>query len=357
MRWTIKGEKTMLCALIMAGGTGKRFWPLSTEDHPKQMLKLISDQTMIRETVDRIQPLIPVERIFIGTNVIQAKAIKDELPMIPEDNIIIEPSFKDTAAAIGYGSLYITRQVKDATLVVLASDHSVKDPQGFRNIISDATEKAFINRTIVTLGIKPTRPEIGYGYIKINDEPKLGEISQVEKFLEKPDLEKAKQYMADSHYLWNSGMFIFKARTILHEIEKLMPKHHRVLKNLSFYIDQGITGMKLCKKTEPLYDDFEKISIDYGIMERSENIQVIPCEIGWNDIGSFTAFEDVYESDEENNVIRDTEYQGVNSAGNIVLTDNLEVKVVGLHDFIVVQHDNKLLICNKYEVDDVKKLF
>lgn len=346
----------MLCALIMAGGTGKRFWPLSTEDHPKQLLQLFSEQTMIKETVDRILPLIPAEYIFVGTNVIHAESIKDELPMIPEDNIIIEPSFKDTAAAIGYGSLYITRQVKDATLVVLASDHSVKDTKSFIETIRMSTEQAYLNRTIVTLGIKPTRPEIGYGYIKTKEYAELGKLYDVETFLEKPDLEKAKEYIEDGHYLWNSGMFIFRARTILDEIERYLPKHYRILKNLSYYIDQGMTGLQLSNKVELLFDDFEKLSIDYGIMEKSNNIQVIPCEFGWNDIGSFTAFEDVYECDERDNVIRHSSFESIDSSGNIVLTDHLDVKVVGLKDFIVVQHGNKLLICNKYAVDDMKKL-
>jgi mannose-1-phosphate guanylyltransferase len=346
----------MLCALIMAGGTGKRFWPLSTDEHPKQLLKLFSDKSMLRETVERILPLIPIENIYIATNIVQADAIIQEIPMLPKENLIIEPAFKDTAAAIGFSSLYIQRRQHDATLVVLASDHLVMDKEAFIETVKIGASEAEYNRDIITLGIRPTRPEIGYGYIKVNQEIELQKIYNVEKFLEKPKLEQAKEYFEAKTYLWNSGMFIFSVKTIMREIKKHMPKHYRVLKNIQFYIDQNLSGTLLAEKTRLLFDDFERLSIDYGVMEKSNHVKVIPSEFGWNDVGSFTAYEDVYDKDEDNNIVLKSDFKSVDSHGNIVLTDNLEIKAVGLKDMIVVQSGDKLLICNKYEIDKMKKI-
>jgi len=177
----------MLCAYIMAGGSGERFWPLSTPDRPKQLLKLFSEKSMIRETVDRILPIIPAEHIFIGTNIKQAKGIIEELPMLPEENIVIEPSFKDTAAAIGYGALYIKHRFEDACMVVLASDHLISQQEEFRKTIGLAVKEAVNNDTIVTLGIKPSYPETGYGYIETEKKRELGTVNAVERFWEKPN--------------------------------------------------------------------------------------------------------------------------------------------------------------------------
>lgn len=174
-------------------------------------------------------------------------------------------------------------------------------------------------------------------------------------FCEKPTLEVAKEYVEEGKYLWNSGIFVFKISTILEEIRKYMPKHDRVLKNILFYMDQGHKGRVLARKTELLFDDFEKKSIDYGIMEKSKIIKVIPSDFGWSDIGSFTAFEDVYEQDQNGNIVRNSDFDAVDSHGNIILTDNLEIKAVGVENLVVVQHNGKLLICDKYQIDKMKK--
>ena len=276
--------------------------------------------------------------------------------MLPNENLIIEPAFKDTAAAIGFGSLYIQRRQHEATLVVLASDHLILNPEEFIETLKLGADEAELNQDIITLGIRPTRPEIGYGYIKVNQEMQTKTIYPVEKFLEKPNLTQAQEYLDAKTYLWNSGMFVFRIRTIMREIQKHMPKHHRVLKNIQFYIDQNLSGTMLADKTRLLFEDFEKISIDYGVMEKSNNIKVIPSDFGWNDVGSFTAFEEIYDKDEEENIVMNSNMKSVESSGNIILTDNLEIKTVGLKDMIVVQSEGKLLICNKYEIDKMKKI-
>jgi mannose-1-phosphate guanylyltransferase len=346
----------MICALILAGGAGKRFWPLSTEEHPKQLLKLFSEETMIKETVKRILPSIPAEHIFIATNLVQSAQIKEELPMIPTQNIIIEPDFKDTAAAIGYSCLYIRKLLKDPVVVVLASDHLIKKPHAFREIVGEACSIAENEPIIITLGIKPTRPETGYGYIKVKGTMTGSKAMPVEKFLEKPNLENAEKYVAEGSYLWNSGMFIFKISTIMKEFELHLKQHMRILKNIDFYIEHGLASEKLATKASILFEDFQKISIDYGILEKTSNIKVIPADIDWYDIGSFSAFEELFLSDDFHNTVKDTDFSGVECSGNIIYTENLELRAVGLKDMIIVQSGRQILVCHKYDVDKIKQI-
>jgi len=346
----------MLCALIMAGGSGQRFWPLSTEERPKQLLNLFSDKSMIRETVDRILPLIPAERIFIGTNKKQVEGIKAELPMIGEENIIIEPAFKDTAAAIGYGTLYIKHRFEDACITVLASDHLIKDEDNFRKILVKATDEAVSNNTIVTLGIKPKSPETGYGYIETERNCKLEDVYPVERFWEKPNRERAENYIASGNFLWNSGMFIFKASTILEEIERYMPRHHLVLEDLKVLINKGIIKEELSAAVANDFERFQKISIDFGIMERSIKIKVIPSDFGWNDIGSFLALEEYFGANENGTVVKDSALKELNSKNNIIVGTGNTIATIGVENLVIVQTEDKLLICAKDQVQDIKKV-
>lgn len=347
----------MQCALVMAGGSGQRFWPLSTKEKPKQLLSLFSDKSMIRETVDRISKLIPAQQIFIGTNIVQAKAIKEQLPMLPEDNIIIEPAFKDTAAAVGYGASYINQRYPNATLVVLASDHLISEVNTFVEVLKTALRDAEDNGSIVTLGIKPTRPETGYGYIEADVNARLNEIANVTRFLEKPSLEKAKSYIASGNFLWNSGMFVFSISTIMEEIGKYMPGHYMVLESINHEIAKGLVGETLSEATKRLFDDFERISIDYGVMERTQHIKVIPCDIGWNDIGSFVAFEDVMDKNSNGSIIQKAEAKEINASGNIVYLEGDEIALIGVQDLVVVKSEGKLLVCSKDSIQDIKKIF
>ncbi|MGL5126469.1 MAG: mannose-1-phosphate guanylyltransferase, partial [Fusobacteriaceae bacterium] len=242
----------MLTAVIMAGGSGERFWPLSTPEKPKQLLKIFSDKTMIRETVDRILPIIPAENIFIATNELQAAAVIKELENIPIQNIIIEPAFKDTAAAIGYASLVIESRRKDELkdgekleIVVLASDHLIRKQEQFRETIKFGAEEASKNGVIVTLGIKPNKPETGYGYIEVKEENflNLNEIYKVKRFREKPNLETAESYLASGKYLWNSGMFIFTTETIFKNFDVLMEEHSDIFNLMRKKLDKKTFGL------------------------------------------------------------------------------------------------------------------
>lgn len=346
----------MLCAYIMAGGSGERFWPLSTPERPKQLLKLFSDNSMIRETVERILPMIPAERIFIGTNIKQAEGIRNELPMLPPENVVVEPSFKDTAAAIGYGALYIRKRIKDGCMVVLASDHLIQDAENFRAMIDKAAKDAVENKSIITLGIKPSFPETGYGYIETEGQIELEGIYPVQRFWEKPNKERAEAYVAAGNFLWNSGMFIFQVDTILEEIERYMPKHFEILGEVDQWIGQGLDKEELAQACAPLFEKFQKISIDFGVMERSVKIKVIPSDFGWNDIGSFSALADVFIPDHNGNIVRDSALRQLDSNNNIIISDQYDVGVIGVSDLIIVQTQGKLLVCHKDRAQDIKKI-
>lgn len=347
----------MRCALIMAGGSGQRFWPLSTSEKPKQLLSLFSDKSMIRETVDRILSLIPAEQIFIATNVVQAAGIRDQLPMLPKDNIIIEPAFKDTAAAVAYGSAYIGHRYQKASLIVLASDHLIKEVATFHQVLESALDEAEENGSIVTLGLKPDRPETGYGYIETMPNPLLGQVYPVSRFCEKPAIALAESYLKSGNFLWNSGMFVFRIDTIMAELKTYMPKHYETLSSILIEIEKGLTGLDLANATSAYFQAFERVSIDFGIMEKSSKIKVIPCDIGWNDIGSFTAFSDVMEANEHGSIIRHAIAKEIDSRDNIVYLEEDEVALIGVKDLVIVKSEGKLLVCHKDHIQDIKRIF
>ena len=352
----------MLTAFIMAGGSGERFWPLSTKEKPKQLLKLVSDKSMIRETVDRILPMIPAEGIFIGTNIIQAPAVKKELPFLPEENIIIEPAFKDTAAAIGYGATYIKEHLKEngeLTMVVLASDHLIKNEDNFRKRIETAVNSAKKDGTIVTLGIKPTKPETGYGYIEVDGECYIGEPAKVRRFWEKPNVERAEKYVDAGNYLWNSGMFIFEIQTILDTMKKYMPKHHKTLMDIREIIRSSdrVIDENIQNIIKEKFETFEKMSIDFGIMEKADNIKVIPVDFGWNDIGSFPSLEEVFDKNENGTICKEANLIEVNSKNNIILGNGKRlIATVGIKNTIIVETENAILVCHKEEAQNIKKI-
>lgn len=344
-----------ISVLIMAGGSGERFWPLSTKERPKQLLKLIDEQrSLIRMTVDRVLPIVPPERIFVATNSVQAKAVYEELPMIPKENIILEPAFKDTAAAIGFGSIIINRKYPDSTLIVLASDHLIKNEPDFRSCLSTAIEVANANNSIVTLGIKPDKPETGYGYLETT-ECYIGEPTRVMNFCEKPILETAVKYVTDGRFLWNSGIFIFRISTILKAFELLLPKHYNILTQISQLGDSMLdcTNSELIK----LFETFEKISIDFGIMEKFDNTMVIPVDFGWSDIGSFPALAEVFTPNENSTVLKGTSLKEICSSRNIVMsTTGRKISLLGANDLVIVDTPDNLLICSKAEAQNIKKL-
>ncbi len=355
-------------ALIMAGGSGTRFWPLSTEERPKQFLDLVSERSMIRETVDRVSKLIPAEKIFISTNVMYSGIIRQELPEIPERNIIFEPMARDTAACIGYASLIIERMYKDSIMAVLPSDHLIKKEEEFLRSLAYAFEKAEEN-VIVTLGIKPSYPETGYGYIEYTakkiesgEENKEFKAYKVKRFREKPNKEIAEKYIEQGNYLWNSGMFIWKTQYILKEIKKLLETHKPVLEKIDLILNNcdlyRFYGEELSEYVKDEFSGFEKISIDFGVMEHAKSVLVIPVDIGWNDVGSFKSLEEVFPKDKNGNIVRAEKYTEIDSEGNIIINKQAGkiIATIGIEDIVIVNTEEALLICHKEKSQEVKKI-
>lgn len=345
----------MLTFLIMAGGSGERFWPLSTKKKPKQLLKIFSDKSLIRLAYERILPLVDKDKIFIATNEIQVEALKEDLTELDDSRIIIEPAFRDTAAAIAYGSLMISKYYENPTIVVLASDHLIKDDEEFRKVIKIAEKEAEKNK-IVTLGIKPTYPETGYGYIEVKDST-LNKPTKSLGFKEKPQYEIAKEYFESKRYLWNSGMFIFKYETIMEALKKYSLNHYETINDIKVLVDKN-EGITTAEKVKEEFMNFEKKSIDFAVMEHADNIMVIPSDFGWNDVGNYIAFEELFEEDENNNVVRNVKNISVDSSNNIIVSDGdyQRLSLLGVNNMIIAITKDEILICPKEKNQDIKKI-
>ena len=345
----------MLTFLIMAGGSGERFWPLSTKEKPKQLLKIFSNKSLIRLAYERVLPLVDKDRIFIATNEIQVPALKEDLNEIADSRIIIEPAFRDTAAAISYGSTMISKYYKDPTVCVLASDHLIADEEEFRRIIKIAELEAE-NGNIVTLGIKPLYPETGYGYLEVSN-PKLGIPTKSLGFKEKPNYDVAVKYFESGNYLWNSGMFIFKYNVIMNALKMYSPNHYDVINEINkmFEYNDGVNTAKIVKEKFML---FEKKSIDFAVMEHADNIVVIPSNFGWNDVGNYLAFEELFDKDSNSNVVRNISYVSVDSNNNILVSDGnyQKLSLLGVKNMIVAITKDNILICDKKRNQELKQL-
>lgn len=344
----------MLCALIMAGGKGTRFWPLSTEEKPKQFLNLIGDKTMIQMTVDRIKPIIPIERIFICTGEMYVELVKEQLPELPEKNIIVEPEGRNTAPCITLSAFVINRYYNDSTMIVLPSDHLINNEDEFRKVILESEE--FIvknNNAILTLGMEPSRAETGYGYIKcskIKDKINDCEVIKVAKFVEKPNKDLAEVYIANGNYLWNGGMFIWKANNILNEISKYSPNTFEALHKIQYVEEEDLQAL-----INEEYGKTESISIDYAVLEKSKEIYVIPSNFGWDDIGSWEAIERYRECDSFGNVILGS-HKVLNSENNLIVSYENKILVDGLNNIYVIENEGIITIGDKENIGKIKEL-
>lgn len=342
----------MLCALIMAGGKGKRFWPLSTEEKPKQFLNLVGNATMLQMTVQRLEGLIPKERIFVVTAGQYVKLVKEQLPSLPKRNIIAEPVGKNTAPCIALSAIIIKKYYENATIAVVPSDHLIKDEDKFLNTLVCADEFIENNKkAIVTLGMKPDRPEIGYGYIKCLEEVKNTnsyEILKIDSFVEKPTIKLAEAYLNSGNYLWNGGIFIWNVNTILELTKKYIRNTYDVLSEIAATSEEEFEGV-LDKK----YREIKGISVDYAIMENAPNIYVIPSNFGWDDIGSWTSVERYNLKDEKGNVKYENS-KAYKSQSNIVLTRK-KTLLNNVENLIIVETDDYLLISSKDKEQEIKE--
>lgn len=345
----------MITPLIMAGGVGSRFWPLSRKDRPKQFLNLVDkDRSMIQATVDRISKLTAHDNIFIATSQEYVEKMKEHLPEIPAENLTVEPMRRNTAACIGLAALYIERKDPDGVMVVLPSDHLIIDEERFLDTVHSAVKVAEEGDNLVTIGIEPSHPETGYGYINYQnkyDEVNGHEVFEVKAFTEKPNREQAERFLEAGTYLWNSGMFVWKVSTIRKMFELHMPQLHQGLEIMK-------DGIGTAQEVEILKDQFEKladISIDYGIMEKAEDIYVIPGSFGWDDIGSWPALERVEKRDKHGNVIRG-HHIGIDTKNTIVHGNGKIITTVGLDDIVIVDTEDAILICDKKRAQEVKEI-
>lgn len=336
--------------VIMAGGGGTRFWPLSRRSTPKQFLNLSGKDTMVMDTAKRLAHVANKEDIFVVTSKTHRDmtiALTDG--MLSPDHILGEPAARNTAACIGYAAMEIVKKYEDGIMIIVPSDHFIKLEDDFANVLSMAAKIAEETDKLITIGIKPTFPCTGYGYIKNAKTEKT--YRNVLEFVEKPDLETAKEYIASGDYAWNSGMFIWKASTILKYFEKLLPDIYEYLVK----IGEAMGTEKEQEVIDELYPVIPKISIDYGIMERADGVLMLEGDFGWNDVGSFDALEDVYGTDAQGNVVMSNAY-AIDSDGCILYsTDkNKLVAVLGVSDIIVAQTEDVVLVCAKDRAQDVK---
>lgn len=342
-------------AVIMAGGKGERFWPKSRTNLPKQFLNISGNKSMLQMTIVRLERLIDIADIYIVTNELYAELISAQIPHLPPNNIIIEPIGRNTAPCVGVASLLIEQKYDDSMMIVLPSDHIIKDEDGFEQIIKSSLAVCDKGDNLVTLGIGPTYPETGYGYIESAGEIERVnglEVHRVSRFVEKPDAVTAQKYLDAGNFYWNSGIFVWRTSVIRGLIREYMPDLHDVLETIQ-------AGSQMRGIHEVIRSEFYKMpdqSIDYGIMEKAPNIYVIPCVFGWDDVGSWTSLERINDLDENGNVIRGN-ILNLHTKRCIIESNNGKlIATLGVEDLIIVDTEDVTLICAKDKAQEVKSL-
>ena len=342
-------------AVIMAGGIGSRFWPRSRKAHPKQFLNVFGDATLIQNTVARVRDLVPPERILVVTNADYVQLVSEQLPGVPAENILAEPIGRNTAPCIQYAALKIHEKDPDATMIVLPADHVIRNVAKFHDVLKVAIAKAQDPGTLVTIGITPTHPETGYGYVQfegsLDDDHDAPQAHRVKTFAEKPDIATAERFLDSGDFLWNSGMFIWRADSILNEIERHLPEVHEAFEPLR----EAIGTEKEAVQFKRPYQKSPHISIDYGVMERSAHVFVVPASFGWSDVGDWRAVYDNAPKDDHGNAVQ----------GNVILHDASRslvhgdgrlIVLVGIHDAVVVDTPDALLVGHRESMQQVKNV-
>ncbi len=341
--------------VIMAGGAGSRFWPMSSEERPKQFLDVLGcGKTLLQLTAERFEGIVPRENIWVVTSAAYGEIVREQLPDIPADNILLEPCRRNTAPCICYVSWKIKKRNPRANVVVVPSDHSIKDVKAFRAAITDAMDFSVETDAIVTLGIRPTRPATGYGYIKADlsySSSRKNNIFRVDGFKEKPTREVAEEYVKQTNYFWNSGIFIWRVSTIVNAFRVYEPGISRVFEGLLPYYDTPQEQEKI----NEVFPTCENISVDYAIMEKAEEIFVYPSSFGWSDLGSWSSLRDEVEQDNYGNACVG-ENIDLHETHNCIIhaTQHKKVVVQGLDGYIVVEKDGVLLICKLSEEERIK---
>lgn len=342
-------------ALIMAGGIGSRFWPISRTSHPKQFIDILgTGKTLIQQTYQRFLKIVPAENIFILTNEMYEDMVLEQLPGINRSQILGEPIMRNTAPCIAYGSHKIRQINPDAVIVVAPSDHLILDTEAFTDSISRSLKAASEKDCLITLGIKPSRPDTGYGYIQYNTHKIQGEFYKVKTFTEKPNEELARTFLQSGDFLWNAGIFVWSTQNIISSFQKYLPEIHDIF-------NEGTRHYNTEREKEFVQSAFTQctnISIDYGIMEKADNVYVLPSEFGWSDLGTWASVYELSEKDYVGNA--------VTPAGMVIMHDSSNCMVnvpkgklvilKGLHDFIVVEANNTLLISPRNREQEIRQV-
>ncbi|MCB2198313.1 mannose-1-phosphate guanylyltransferase [bacterium] len=341
----------MVYATIMAGGQGSRFWPVSTPERPKQLLRLFDEHSMLRHTVDRITPLIDTQNIRIVTVSDLFDSIAKEVANLESSAFILEPLAKNTGPCIGLAAVELFRQDPDAIMVVLPADHRIMDSDSFRETLKQAIDFVLETDSLVTIGVEPTRPETGYGYIQYEPEPMREGVHRVRTFAEKPNRDTALRFIESGEFLWNSGIFVWSAQRILSEIEDYLPELYAALMEINSALDDPDPDERIKRA----YQSIKPISIDYGVMERTHNAYVVPGDFGWSDVGSWDEVYRITEKDDNRNVTTGA-VVALDSHGSYIANETkLPVAVIGMQDVVVVQTAEGTLICPRDRVQEVKE--
>ena len=345
----------MLFAVIMAGGSGTRFWPWSREKKPKHARNIHGKKSLLYETVRRVSSTIPVNNVFIVTTQTQTEITRNILPDIPEENIIAEPFGRDTAPCIGLAASIINQKCSDAVMAVMPADHIIKPEDKFTSTLEIAYTMAKDSSSLITLGIKPDNPSVHYGYIHRGDTKQVVNgipVYDVSEFKEKPDKDTALKYLDTGEYYWNSGIFVWSTKTILACIKQFMPELSSGLSR----IQQSLNTPEMTNVIEEEYRQFEKISIDYGIMEKAKDVKVIGTDFSWDDVGTWKALERLNEQDDAGNTVI-AKHSGINTNNCIIIGENDHlITTANVSDLIIVQTKDATLICNKNKDEDIKEL-
>ncbi len=335
----------------MAGGQGTRFWPLSVAKQPKQFLRILGEHSMLQETVARLQPFLDMEDIFVVSSPPYLEEITNQLPELNRAQLIVEPAARNTAPCIGLAAMYLQRFGPDDAMVVLPSDHVIRDVREFHQVL-EAAEELAQDDWLITFSINPTFPATGYGYVKRGEE--LGRFRgrrayRVEQFLEKPDQVTAQQLWDDGRHYWNSGMFVWKIESILKEIGRTMPHLHAGLVEIGNAWDKP-------EKIAEVFAGFQKVSIDYGVMERAQRVATLPCSLGWSDVGGWNALSELLPMD-RNGIAANCRILGLDSQECLVFAQPSRlVALLGVQDLVLVEAPNALLVCAKDRTEEVKQL-
>lgn len=333
-------------ALILAGGTGTRFWPLSRRERPKQLLRLDGEATLLCRTRERIRPLVDREEIWVVTTRALVDAVQRELPDVPPRQILAEPEGRNTAPAIAWAVASMPPEVREEALIVLPADHRVGDPEAFRRGVAVAVEEAETKDRVLTLGVTPRRPETGYGYLELGaflDRDR--NVLAVERFTEKPDGETAERFVRSGRYLWNAGIFVFRGTTLLRLVEEHLPELAGGIRRLEESPD----------RLEEIYRRLPRVSIDYGIMEQLTDLATIPLECEWSDLGSWEALAEVLEESSGRGAIRG-EVLALDSAGNLLWAEEGTIAALGVEDLVVVRTADATLVVPRGRTQEVRRI-